>query len=406
MKFKIITYIFILFSIVSCKDKDPILRDFPVIKTLSTSNIDSTGAVLNGLVIKKGNSSNCVYGFMIDTMPPVYGKSKQLFINSSPNSNTYSLKVDSNLINGFKYYVTFFSILDNNKKVYANTTSFISKGSSKSFWKQYNTMDWSFFKNVRLETKIACIGTKNYGLIVTYKNYNTFSDYIFNPKTKTFSKNGSDIGTFWYFDGDIPYRFTPTIINDSVNVVVFNQSINLSYENKKWINKTDFLFLDQNDEYSICQISNDIYCFSEYKTLIYNLTTKKITTKQNSSNSPGTTLCVINNEIYGIYYDNLRKYSKEQNKWIALSKTPGINQSALCTFNNKIFLIIDPKPYTNDITEKQLWYFDINTQNWSLIKFPVPIYYTDFNFLFDDKFYFGDFSSDKYVVWELDLSKI
>lgn len=127
---KILIIIPSIIIITTCQEEEVSLRDYPRLKTLEVSNINSRGAIFNAEIITKGNSDIIDHGF-------VWGESEEITIEYAEiislgkinEVGKFSTEITTTLEKGKSYNVKAY-LKTPDKIVYGQKVNFISLGSS------------------------------------------------------------------------------------------------------------------------------------------------------------------------------------------------------------------------------------------------------------------------------------
>jgi hypothetical protein len=102
---------------IGCEDKEPIIRDYPIIITLAPAEIDSTGATFQGKIAMHGLVPTTSYGFLWNTTDPLINNSPKVIVGENINESAFKIRVDTALVKGLKYKIRTFATYEN-KVVY------------------------------------------------------------------------------------------------------------------------------------------------------------------------------------------------------------------------------------------------------------------------------------------------
>jgi hypothetical protein len=129
---KIISIVIVSLILFSCEE-EPDIKEFPIITTLSPQNIDESGATFRGEFVYDGKNEITSYGFTWDGVEPNIKTSEKIVLGTQPSKGIFETRINSHLGKGFEYKIRAFATY-NDKTVYGNTVTILSKGSEKSIW--------------------------------------------------------------------------------------------------------------------------------------------------------------------------------------------------------------------------------------------------------------------------------
>jgi hypothetical protein len=409
-KIKIILMLFCLS--VGCKKLEVNERAFPIITTLEVTNIDQTGVTFQGKLIQKGKTPTMSYGFVWDTQNPMLYKSHFKGIVNDLTSDTFSIHIDSNLIEGLTYSVRAFATYNSDSIVYGNSITFTSKGCSKSSWS--------------LEKSRIQFQNENYNNVITANSFNglvyisfgeDYKIYSYNPISKEIKPtlNIQDINNISNTKNIFSLVSTSNNIYASLNNFQYDF---FKFDNNNWdLVHTNCPFPIDNS--IILPYLNNFYAFRKPESIIeYNSNTtimyNSITSKWVTKNSVPTYCNFINGSIVNnnafLLTDNYEiwKYDFILDSWIIFTKFPGnaINKYYSFTYNNKLYLA----SYFDANSERKIWCLDITSKKWTIIDtYPQEIMGNSFCFTINNLLYIGctdDNTKKYYNIWKFDPSKI
>lgn len=130
----------LLIIFVSC-EKQNLDNPFPVLVTLSVSNIDLSGAKFNGRIKTPGSSSIVNYGFVWDTKPkPTLKQGHYVSVGQSYSDNIFEISIKKDLLADTQYNVRTFA-QTKDLVIYGNEVVFFSKGSESYSWEEVPQFD-------------------------------------------------------------------------------------------------------------------------------------------------------------------------------------------------------------------------------------------------------------------------
>ena len=101
-------HILLVLLILGCNDDEPIIRDFPIIKTLPPTDIDESGATVHGELVRKGKTEITSYGFVWKLDDPGINEIHKVVLGKNFNDYLFEARVDHSLIKGLTYQVRAF----------------------------------------------------------------------------------------------------------------------------------------------------------------------------------------------------------------------------------------------------------------------------------------------------------
>lgn len=128
--FRNILLVLFLVLNIKCQEDEVTARNYPRLKTLPVSEITKEGAQFNAEIIYSGDFEILNYGFVWDylTRDPTLEKSDRVVYSNNVNTNSFSERIESSLLEGYIYYVRAF-VQTNDFLVYGESVSFTSLGS-------------------------------------------------------------------------------------------------------------------------------------------------------------------------------------------------------------------------------------------------------------------------------------
>jgi N-acetylneuraminic acid mutarotase len=126
----IVLILFLGFVSLTCNDSDVEVadRDYPSIDTSPVTEINESGATLNGQILSLGTSVVIDHGFAYDDLPnPVIGMSDVISLGQPRDKGPFSAFVNRNLVEDRRYYVKAFATTAE-QVVYGEIFEFISQG--------------------------------------------------------------------------------------------------------------------------------------------------------------------------------------------------------------------------------------------------------------------------------------
>lgn len=122
-------HILLVLLILGCNDDEPIIRDFPIIKTLPPTDIDESGATFHGELVRKGKTEITSYGFVWRLDDPGINEMHKVVLGKNLSDDLFEARVDHSLIKGLTYQVrAFVDVL--NQTIYGEIVFVESQGST------------------------------------------------------------------------------------------------------------------------------------------------------------------------------------------------------------------------------------------------------------------------------------
>jgi hypothetical protein len=116
--------VFLIILLATCEKERPIVRDYPIVKTLEPDNITSKGARFNAIILSGELDSVLECGFSwgsslaIDTI-----NSESLFVSERPQSADFSFNLNHELEINHKYFVRSY-VKTGDLLIYGNLVTF------------------------------------------------------------------------------------------------------------------------------------------------------------------------------------------------------------------------------------------------------------------------------------------
>jgi hypothetical protein len=392
---RINTLTIVLLILASC-DKEPEIKEFPLIKTLIPINIDETGATFRGELVLEGKKRTTSYGFTWSIQEPNVKASNKIILGRELSEGIFESRIDSLLGKGFEYKIRTFATYDD-KTVYGNTVTFESKGSEKSIWSKE-------LSDVPLEG-----WGRPYGWSDGENGYVIFQNaivYRFDPVNISFARTGD-----FPISGNTGTTYT-SIGVDNIQYVFSDHNRNLyQLDRGVWSVKTNtpFSYGYFGGYYHGYATLNQIFLLSSTQSFSYNLLTHLWQTK---SAMPAQNYSIGGTDLNGFAYlmdygKNIIKYDPEENTWQYISKFPAnFSFGKLIGFSheNTIFFGFC---YDRNI-EENFWGYNLTTNSWKEIElFPIDFDSGKiFHFYLKGKLYIGHSKTGIYDIYSLDTSKL
>jgi len=119
----------LFFSLINCEEEEVTSQEYPRLRTLAVTDINSGGATFNAEFVYRGNFEILNYGFVWDTSSnPEVESSDRVVIKGDVHSTQFTKEIKSTLAENQKYYVRAF-VKTEEYFVYGENIEFISLGS-------------------------------------------------------------------------------------------------------------------------------------------------------------------------------------------------------------------------------------------------------------------------------------
>lgn len=126
---KILRLIILIILILGCNAAEPIIRDFPIIRTLPPTDIDESGATFHGELVRKGKNEITSYGFVWKLDDPSINEMHKVILGNNLSDNLFEARIDHSLIKGLTYQVrAFVDVL--NQTIFGDIIYVESQGST------------------------------------------------------------------------------------------------------------------------------------------------------------------------------------------------------------------------------------------------------------------------------------
>lgn len=386
-----------------CKDEEPVMREFPLIKTLSPTQIDASGATFRGEVLKKGKNRTTSYGFLwsisaINASGPDLSRSNKVVLGEDIEEGTFNSRVEHGLAKGAKYDIRAFATYMD-QTVYGNVVTMTSEGSGKNGWSLEAT-------GVYLSGYFTAHGSSNgengFGL------FQSDDFYKFDPVKNSFSPTSK-----FPVSGNSGTRFTSVSVKQDLyffsnlnrNVYKFNGNV--------WSVNGQMPFRYDNipGYFHGYYFSNKIYLLSSHISYSFDVLTNSwhplpAAPVKNAKSIGGASL---GNKAYLIMSNKeIWQYDPNTNNWAYLSTFPGAVKENIISFSHKskVYFGLSHHNHSSSTSwlDQELWAYSPDANEWTIQEsFPKPLgsgYL--FYFTLKDKLYLvhGD---QGYSVWSLAL---
>jgi hypothetical protein len=393
----------IVFFLTACKEEEPGIRDFPIIRTLEIIDIDSTGATFRGELVKIGSIPTSSFGFIWDTKIPDIGDAYKVESGKIITEKNFNVRVDFGLVNDEEIFVRTYAIYGN-KTVYGNTIKFLSRGSSRSAWT-------SVLSGFRLDGIFY-----SYGFSDDDRGFLVFQSselYSFNPDRKEF------IRTYNFpVSGISANKIFGISLNNHQYLFSTQSKYLFKFDSEKWIQQSVIPFGHGNfyGYYHFFSYSDEMYILSSYQSYMYSISTNHWEIKSKLPlEMAGWSVggCHINDKAYIITTDKkIWEYNTLNDSWLVKTTYPGVLEDKIISFsyNGKLFFGLSHHEHHSEIDwlDRQLWVFDPISNEWSELQpFPKELWPGDLFFFFiKSDLYVGHGKHGFYNLWKFDASRI
>jgi hypothetical protein len=370
-------------------------RDYPVIRTLSVSNINSSGATFNAEFLNLGTNDIKVFGFAWDINIPGIEYSDTIIINEKPKIQKYSVRIDNGLGSGLKYKVTAFACT-NNYLIYGNVQEFNSLGSQ--------FCPWSFLFADILRQGCYCLTNEDICLII---NRNSFRQYINIFKPGDISTTLISISNSHELDPIATSYIVSFSIENTIYIAIDSKSSFYKLDNSSLVDHPRLIKLNSRPDFTIIPgaigftINNYGYLISSYGFYRYDAV---LDSWEELKAFPGGTI------IEGVAFDNnayilsstgeLFIYNPTIDDWFKISQYPGAIIENSVGFAGKKYIYFG-LGYNGDLKDRNIWGYNPIDNIWvNKGKFPEEFYYSTFHFKINDKNYFSYYSGHNWRFFE------
>jgi len=389
MKNKLLLISLCILFFTGCEDKKPDQREFPIIRTLTPTHVDASGATFCGELIQEGNTQTTSFGFIWSDVEPDINESNKIILGEVITSGTFEIRIDSAFVKGVEYKIKAFATYSD-KTVYGNTISIFSKGCSKSSWS---------LELRRFPLKV--INCSSYGNADNEYGYISFADsrnFIYDPVKNEIS------GTV-KFPIETHSLYTSVIINKIQYFFTYLNTNLYKLENGAWSVQSiiPFNYGNFNGYYLGFAVSGKLYILSSYRSYMYDPDTDIWQSKAILSSGPGASSggTVLNNKAYIITGGKaIWEYDINTDSWVYKTSFPGnIVSSGLVvsfSYNDKIYFGLSYTRFSDNLhslsnMDRRLWSYDPVSNKWNILEgFPVTLSTGGlFYFFLKDNLYVG-----------------
>jgi hypothetical protein len=394
MKNRSLILLFILQVLFGCENYIPEERNFPILKTLTPVDIDSSGVTFKAEVVRKGTMETTSYGFLLNNSgePEDQGAYK-VVVGDKIEAGDYKVRLDHVLVSGYKYKIRAFATF-NGSIVYGDVVKIQSMGSSKCPWSvRLNDISLEgWFKSVSSSTDEK-------GLIVFQSSH----AYEYDPE-----RNEINAISNFPLTGNSGTLFACANLNNSI---YFLQNINklvYEFDNGAW----SLVANGQNNLWY-----NTPYIGISSKGIVYALSSIEAVSFDPSTNitSQWYPLPMSIGGFMGGCQLNDTSYIITTSKELWRTEYPFTNRVLAGTYPGKLIgkafaFVSGSKIFIGSAGSKDVWIWDTTTKIWSEIdQFPAAsVTWSDiFSFTVKSKFYVGIKSNgSNYTILKFDPSKI
>lgn len=404
----IFIYVVIIFFSHGCEEYEQVKEmDKPLeVWTFPPVDIDSSGATLIGEVFGDSREQIISFGFRWNRYNYSYAKYDTCIVFTTPtiSSTTFTVRIDSLLVNKVKYKVEAFVITEDTTIV-GNTINFYSKGSKNTNWNYrypYRYAIASF--NMYRPPYAITVGNECYLL-------SSVSFYKFNPETYHLERLNS-----------YPWNlvnFITASLNNIIYVLVPNALVH--YYNGRWLIDSQvvpFKYEDKKDCSSF-SLNNKLYFINPEEIYCYDINTNSWGKQTSIPKSYGTHTgsVLVNNKAYIITNNKfLIKYDLETNKFSKIADSPGYLTAYATCFNHdyKLYFILKFENNTplENYMDIALWSYDLISEEWNIVEALPDKKSPNFYFWVNQTFHIGYWAwgagSGDYkhsTVWKNDFLK-
>jgi hypothetical protein len=382
-----------------CEKPVPDMKEFPILRTLSVTDNDSTGVTFTGEFLTDGGSPVTSYGFVWDSENPLIGRSDTVVLGQKYHPGVFKTRIDRSLAAGVDYQVRAYA-LTADLTVYGDSLSFRSRGSRHGKWS--------------LETSFLSEGISDgFGCTLDNTGYMAFcwsQFYAYNPQESAVKKlNSIPIPT------TASTRVLPVTAGKTLYLFTEYSNNLLKYEGGNWIVQSilPFGYWKFGGYYHAMAVSDTIYILSTYVSYMYDIKNNKWTAKEPLLlNMGGSSVMGVSNgrkaylvTLYGGFFE----YDTATDTWTKLPVFPGDVKEEFVSSSlyNKLYFGFSKTKDSNE-SGRMLWCYDIIQGTWQPgDSFPVvpPLEYDLFGFTIGNKLYIGIGAPYSYWIWKYDPAR-
>jgi len=401
-KGKIIIIIHLIILSGCLKDAVPEIKEYPVIKILKPTHIDSSGITLNAEYINHGSEKTIAFGFVWDTEKPDILNSDTTIISYQPEIKTYSIRLRDGFIKGYAYKVQAFAYTENNV-VYSNTIDFKSLGSQYCPWQQLLNYN---FRGIYYSFGYGYGMSNNKCGYILFSHMGDFYelnmiDNIIIKKQNFPNSNRQSFGLVATLN-----------IDNNLYFICAKSKIFWQYSNDAWHNlgqRPDFNFSSGIIGFSV---NGKGYFGTGSELYEYNEETGFWISKKPIPTSKVYSSAIINEGVYVIGANKeVFKSDSILDNWSYVSDYPGILEGQLIGFSLKEKAYFGLNYASGFVVNRFIWEYDPKKNSWNrLCIFPrYKLYQSNITlFTIDGKAYFGvplsDFGS--FQLFEFNPDKL
>jgi hypothetical protein len=387
----------------ACEKEEPGIREFPILRTLSAFDIDTTGASFKAEVIKAGELPTSSYGFVWSVDSLFSDRICSFKLGENLKKGIFEARIDSNLFKGVTIYFRAFATQEN-KTIYGNILTLEGKGCIKSAWS--------------LELKDALLPA----------SFSPASNNI----PRAFGISDDHVGYIIFQSGEV-YLYNPT--NNEITQTndfpepgsSFAQCNSARYLDVKYVTNFSNVYSFQSGQWSLLSslpsgtfygqyihcVSNTyiLYIVAGNESYMYNTITNvwQEKTGRTSGQLTGTN---IQNRAY-ILFDNasIWEYNASMDKWTYKTEFPGVLREKMVsfTYNNEVYFGLGYHDHylMSGWMNRKWWAYKPSTNTWKIKEdFPANLETSDvFFFTAENKLFMGHGENGKYNIWKYDPAK-
>lgn len=372
------------------------------IVTLGVTEIDSSGARLNGEILKLGKAPIIEYGFILGETEPFYDNAEKIVsLPEEAQEGIISTKLEEYLIGGFTYNVKAF-LRSADTILYGENVSFLSKGSQ--------AVPWGFEVQQDVVGQDVTFGATNdeHGFVI----WQNGAFYEFDPEQKTFTQKAS-IPT----NGDNSLRYAVFNIGRDLyvgtNAPQRDSILKYEYDNDRWV-KLGLRPQGNNPPGGVGVNLNGVgYLVSVSELYSYNQDSDSWTERATPPFSRIYTTIAAEGLLFIVGDNrNIYKYTPETDSWTIETTFPGTFKQRIVGFNvrEKIYVGMSYNfSRASGLAARDLWEYNPLTKLWKEVNpYPIPTNHTElFKFTIGNKGYVGfNVDQNQFDIWSFNADKL